>query len=77
MFSSQSNEKISLIYQLVKRDVSSRYRGSILGGSWLFISPLLMLFALLSRNFESALAWRRGDGRYRLCNKSVCRIDDF
>ncbi len=58
MFSTiRSNEKIGLIYQLVKRDVSSRYRGSILGGSWLFISPLLML-SLYSFAFAGILKAR-------------------
>lgn len=32
-----------LIHQLAKRDVSSRYRGSIIGLGWSFFTPLLML----------------------------------
>jgi lipopolysaccharide transport system permease protein len=33
----------ALILALVKRDVSSRYRGSILGLLWSFVQPILML----------------------------------
>ncbi|MDR7135226.1 lipopolysaccharide transport system permease protein [Lysobacter niastensis] len=33
----------SLIYQLTKREVISRYRGSMLGLAWSFFNPLLML----------------------------------
>jgi lipopolysaccharide transport system permease protein len=32
-----------LIYQLAKREVISRYRGSLLGLAWSFFNPLLML----------------------------------
>ena len=32
-----------LLYQLVNRNVQSRYRGSMLGLTWSFIQPLLML----------------------------------
>lgn len=32
-----------LLAQLVRRDISSRYRGSALGGLWVFLSPLIML----------------------------------
>ncbi len=32
-----------LIWQLVKREVLSRYRGSLLGLAWSFLNPLLML----------------------------------
>lgn len=32
-----------LIFQLTKRDVLSRYRGSILGPIWMLLSPFLML----------------------------------
>jgi lipopolysaccharide transport system permease protein len=32
-----------LIYQLVKRELVSRYRGSVLGLTWSFVTPLLML----------------------------------
>jgi lipopolysaccharide transport system permease protein len=33
----------SLIWQLTKRDVLSRYRGSFIGVAWSFINPLIML----------------------------------
>lgn len=32
-----------LIYQLTKREVSGRYKGSVLGIFWSFVNPLLML----------------------------------
>ncbi len=32
-----------LIEQLTKRDISGRYKGSMLGNAWSFITPLLML----------------------------------
>ena len=47
VFVSVSNRKIgdqiALIYQFVKRDVSARYRGSLLGMGWILLNPLLML----------------------------------
>ena len=33
-----------LIWQMTRRDISSRYRGSVIGLAWSFITPLLMLF---------------------------------
>lgn len=39
----QAYAQRSLIWQFVKRDVLSRYRGSWLGLSWSFITPLMML----------------------------------
>lgn len=33
-----------LIFQLAQREVIGRYRGSMLGVAWSFVSPLLMLF---------------------------------
>jgi len=33
-----------LIWQMTRRDVVSRYRGSVLGLAWSFFNPLLMLF---------------------------------
>ena len=36
-------DQIALIYQFVKRDVSARYRGSLLGMGWILLNPLLML----------------------------------
>lgn len=32
-----------LLYQLTKRDVASRYKGSLLGLTWTFVTPLIML----------------------------------
>ena len=34
---------LDLIYQLVRREVSGRYKGSFLGIFWSFVNPLLML----------------------------------
>ncbi len=39
----QQNSKLRLIYELVKREIESRYRGSVLGIVWSMITPLLML----------------------------------
>ena len=33
----------SLIFQMTKREVIGRYRGSILGIAWSFFNPLIML----------------------------------
>ncbi len=33
----------SLLAQLIQRDIAGRYRGSIFGGVWAFLNPLLML----------------------------------
>lgn len=38
-----NTQKINLLKQLIKRDVTSRYKGSYLGIIWSFIIPLLML----------------------------------
>lgn len=35
--------QLELIYQLTKREVSGRYKGSMLGIFWSFVNPLLML----------------------------------
>ena len=32
-----------LIWQMIRRDIAARYRGSIIGLAWSFITPLLML----------------------------------
>jgi lipopolysaccharide transport system permease protein len=34
---------VGLIYQLTKREISGRYKGSVLGLFWSFVNPLLML----------------------------------
>lgn len=34
----------SLIWQMTKREVTSRYRGSVMGIAWSFFTPILMLF---------------------------------
>jgi lipopolysaccharide transport system permease protein len=39
----RSSNYVELIYQLVKREVSGRYKGSFLGIFWSFVNPLLML----------------------------------
>lgn len=33
----------TLLFQVVQRNIAARYRGSLLGGIWCFIQPLLML----------------------------------
>ncbi|MCL2087874.1 MAG: ABC transporter permease [Oscillospiraceae bacterium] len=33
-----------MLYSLVKKDLSTRYRGSVLGFLWTFLNPLLMMF---------------------------------
>jgi lipopolysaccharide transport system permease protein len=33
-----------LIWQMTRREISARYRGSVIGLAWSFITPLLMLF---------------------------------
>lgn len=38
-----NRDLVSLVYQFVKRDVLSRYRGSLLGVGWTVLNPLLML----------------------------------
>ncbi len=40
---SERNKKIELILQLVIRDISSRFKGSVLGKLWLVTTPILML----------------------------------
>jgi len=42
MIRSLVNNRV-LIYQLAKREVISRYRGSLMGMAWSFFNPLLML----------------------------------
>ena len=36
-------QRRDLLYQLINRNVQSRYRGSMLGLTWSFIQPLIML----------------------------------
>jgi len=43
MFRSLWNNR-QLIWQLTRREVAARYRGSIIGVAWSFITPMLMLF---------------------------------
>lgn len=52
-----SKETIALIYQFVKRDILSRYRGSILGVGWVVLNPLMML-ALYTFAFAGILKTR-------------------
>jgi len=42
MFSSLWRNR-QLIWQMARRDISSRYRGSLIGLAWSFINPVLML----------------------------------
>lgn len=52
-----SKETIALIYQFVKRDILSRYRGSMLGIGWVVLNPLMML-ALYTFAFAGILKTR-------------------
>lgn len=36
-------KKIELIFSLVKREISSKYKGSVLGLTWSIVTPLIML----------------------------------
>ena len=55
-----------LILQMARRDVIGRYRGSILGVAWSFLTPLLMLLvypsssASSTRRAGAAALWRAG-----------------
>ncbi len=51
----------SLIYQLAKREVIARYRGSLAGVAWSFFTPLLML-AVYTLVFSSIFKVRWGAG---------------
>lgn len=53
----RANKK--LIIHLTRRDITMRYRSSILGGVWLFVQPLLLL-ALYSFVFQAVLRARWG-----------------
>ncbi|WP_045770583.1 ABC transporter permease [Xanthomonas albilineans] len=50
----------ALIYQLAKREVISRYRGSLMGLAWSFFNPLLML-AVYTFVFSVVFNARWGD----------------
>lgn len=50
-------ETAHLVYQFVKRDVLSRYRGSMLGVGWAILNPLMML-ALYTFAFAGILKTR-------------------
>lgn len=52
---------VYLLRQLVVRDVSVRYRGSMLGGVWAFAAPLIML-AVYTFVFSMVFQVRWGDG---------------
>lgn len=61
---------IDLVGQLVKRDVSSRYRGSVMGFFWTLLNPLMML-AIYTFIFGYIFNIRRGhqdlpDGMFAL-----------
>lgn len=53
----------NLVYQLTKREVISRYRGSVLGLAWSFFNPLLML-AVYTFVFSTVFnaRWGASDG---------------
>jgi lipopolysaccharide transport system permease protein len=57
----QAIRQRSLIWQFVKRDVQSRYRGSWLGLGWSFLTPLLML-AVYTFVFREVFQSRWGQG---------------
>lgn len=56
-----------LIWQLVKRDLSERYKGTYLGVIWAFVTPLTML-AIYSFVFSVIFqgSWIKSDGEARL-----------
>lgn len=53
----------ALIWQLVKREVQAKYRGSVLGLAWTFLTPLLMLavYTFVFREIFKA-RWGTGEG---------------
>ena len=51
----------SLIYQLAKREIAARYRGSLAGLAWSFFTPLLML-AVYTLVFSSIFKVRWASG---------------
>ncbi len=52
---------LSLIQQMVKREIVGRYRGSFLGLLWAFVNPVLML-AIYTFVFSIVFKVRWGDG---------------
>lgn len=56
-----------LIWQLVRRDIDSRYRGSLIGLAWSFITPLLLLVVytfVFSVVFKARWGMGYGDSKY-------------
>lgn len=51
---------VELVYQLARREVSARYKGSVLGIFWSFVNPLLML-CVYTLFFSVILKVRWGD----------------
>ncbi len=51
-----------IIFQMIKRDIQSRYRGSILGLVWSFVTPLIML-TVYTFFFSVVFKARWGDGQ--------------
>lgn len=53
----------ALIWQLIKREVQAKYRGSVLGLAWTFLTPLLMLavYTFVFREIFKA-RWGTGEG---------------
>lgn len=54
-------KQCTLIWQFARRDVLARYRGSLLGLGWSFLTPLLML-AVYTFVFRVVFKARWGDG---------------
>jgi lipopolysaccharide transport system permease protein len=50
-----------LIFQMIRREIYQRYRGSVLGFAWSFLSPLLML-TVYTFVFSVVFKARWGDG---------------
>ena len=50
----------ALLWQFAKRDVLARYRGSMLGLAWSFLTPLLMIAAGHGSDFRLSVAARLG-----------------
>jgi len=40
---SKSHQGLDLLVQLIRRDIAAQYKGSLLGGFWALLTPLLML----------------------------------
>ncbi|MFH0977511.1 MAG: ABC transporter permease [Spirochaetota bacterium] len=57
-FAKELIQKRFLIYELTKRDLKTRYTGSVLGIFWTFLQPIIMMFILyfvFDRGFKAGL----------------------